>query len=138
IRGRQPAVAAMAALALAIGETARADATVDFSAGITHDSNVTRAQQPEDIRPDTYVEGRAGAAWRLPVGGEDDAVELGLAVRGAQYFRHPLLSFAAIDGELAYWRKFGLGREAPWLRASVRGAVEDYRDDTRDSSVLDL
>ena len=59
-------------------------------------------------------------------------------MRGAQYFRHPRLSFAAVDGEVAYWRKFGLGREAPWVRASVRGAVEDYRDNTRDSSVLDL
>ena len=135
-RARPPAIVALAALALA--GSVHAEMLVDTALGLTYDTNVSRAELADDIRPDGALDARGGVLWRMPVGDADAAIELGLGARGAAYDRHPRLSYAAGEAEVAYWHKLGLGLTAPRLRVAARLAREDFREDTRDSSVVDL
>jgi len=130
------ALSALGALAPTWG--AGAELAVDTTIAITWDSNVSRAQLADDIRADGRIDARSDLTWRLPVGDTDDAVQLALGARGGRFDRHPRLSYAAADAEVAYWHKPGLGLMAPWLRVSARASAEDYREDTRDSRVLVL
>jgi hypothetical protein len=134
---RRAAVLALAMPLIGV-HVARAEVVVDAAAGVLHDSNTGRAQLRDDIRADTAVDARAGMAWRQPAGDVDATVELGVAVRGARYHRHPRLSFAALDLQGGWWRKLGLGRDAPWVRVSLRASREDHREDTRDATLADL
>jgi hypothetical protein len=118
------------------GRDARAQ-TFDAGAEIAHDSNVTRGQRAEDVLADSYADAHAGWTWRTQAT-DFDALSAGVAVRGGQYVRYPRLSYAAVDGTLAWQRKLGVGLTEPWIAASATASYENYREDIRDSGRLEL
>jgi hypothetical protein len=111
--------------------------TFDAGAEIAHDSNVTRGELSQDVLGDAYADAHAGWTWRRDLG-DFDALDTGVAVRGAQYARYTRLSYAAVDGTLAWHRKLGTGLTAPWIAASATASYEDYREDIRDSGRIEL
>src|SRR5690348_1830667 len=78
---RLPAIAAAAALGLPCG--VRAELIVDTAVGLAYDTNVSRAELADDIRPDGALHAHGGVAWRIPVGDADASLQLGVALRGA-------------------------------------------------------
>ena len=135
----QPRATARVALALTLWmcTSARAETLFDAAADVAYDSNVTRAELRDDIRSDTFATGRAAWSWRESVGMQG-SVEAGAGVRGAQYFRFPRLSFAALDATASYRHKLGVGLTAPWIAVDAAWSREDYREDSRDSDRIEL
>jgi hypothetical protein len=121
----------------AVAPAARADVEPDLALAIVHDSNVTRAQLREDIRPDSLIDARASLGWHA-VSGSDDVVEAALGLHAWQYARFVGLSSVALEARALWRRKLGLGRTAPWIAASIAAAHDDFRDNTRDSDTLNM
>ena len=135
---RLPLRAGLALALLALAKAALAvETALDAGVDLLHDTNVTRAQQRDDIRGDAYLSGHLGAGLRWPVG-DFDAVHLAAAVRGAQYARFPRLASVALGATLAYRSKLGVGLLAPWVSATTSLANENFREDTRDSNRVEL
>lgn len=129
--------AAALCVACALAPATAAQPTVDAGAEVAYDSNVTRAQLRDDLRSDGYASGHATWTWRTRPS-DFDALDAGVALRGAQYARFPRLSYAAADATLGWQRKLGIGLTQPWIGASATLSREDYREDTRDSDRLEL
>ena len=133
----KPARAALAALSIASASRAGAERIFDIDAGVMHDSNLTRAQNAADIRPDaaTAVSVTAGEFF-APTG--NDGVTLVAFAHGEAYRRYHGLNNLSLGGRVYARHKFGLGYDAPWLALSVEGSHDDYRDTLRDSNRLEL
>lgn len=116
---------------------ARAEWIVDIGAGAAYNSNLTRAQNPQDRRPDRALTFAASVARHETLTGYD-GITFGIDLRGEVYDRYRGLDFIGIGASATYRRKFGLGTMAPYgvLAASV--SHDDFRVDVRDSNRLDL
>jgi hypothetical protein len=136
-RRRSAAASRAAALALVCAAALARAQTFDAGVEIAHDSNVTRGQLPEDVLHDSYVDAHAAWTWRRDLT-DFDTLDAGVTMRGGQYARYTRLSYAAVDGTLAWRRKLGVGLTEPWIGASATLSYEDYREDVRDSSRLEL
>jgi hypothetical protein len=104
-----------------------------FEAGYLHDSNLSRAQQPEDRIVDSAFVARAGLA-RAYAFGDDADVSVGADARLTAYSRSHGASFAALGVNGGWRRKLGLGLNAPWIAADASVAFENAREDIRDGT----
>lgn len=115
----------------------RAEWIVDVGAGGEYNSNLTRAQDARDRRPDRALTFSASVARHEALSGYD-GLTYGLEVRGEAHDRYRGLDFVGMAASASYRRKFALGLTAPYgvLAASI--SRDDYRADVRDSNRLDL
>ncbi len=104
---------------------------IDIDAGALYDNNLTRAQDPVDIRADGAGTIAIAARSLIAVGGFD-SVTLGAEARAEAYNRYHGIDNVAIGGDAVYRHKFGLGFDAPWVIASATGSYNDYKDNLRD------
>ena len=116
---------------------ANAEWIVDVGAGAAYNSNLSRAQDPQDRRPDRALT-FAVSVLRHEVLTGYDGLAFGIDLRGEVYDRYHGLNFIGIGASANYRHKFGLGTQAPYgvLAASI--SHDDYRVDVRDSNRLDL
>ena len=131
-----------AAIALGLVSTllcvpARADWEFGASAGAFYDDNLTRAQDAVDKRAAGAGVVNVNATNFVPFTGSD-AVTFTVNGRGEAFDRYSGLSNVVIGGAAAYRHKFGVGYLAPWLTFSVGASYDDYREDLRTSSRLDV
>lgn len=129
--GKLRAVCVLSA-ALAICCSAHAQWTPQFELGVVHDTNLSRAQNPEDQIKDTALVARAALARPFPVGDYADAT-LGVDVRLTRYTKSHGASFASLGANVGARRKLGLGLTAPWIAVDGSAAYEDAREDIRDA-----
>ena len=117
--------------------SARADWDVDASVGAFYDDNLTRAQDAVDKRAAGAAVINLVATDFIPLTGSDGVV---FTVNGrAEVFdRYSGLSNMVAGVTAAYRHKFGLGYLAPWSRLSVGASYDNYRDDLRTSTRLDV
>jgi len=116
---------------------ARADWEVDASAGAFYDDNLTRAQDAVDKRAAGAAVVNATATSFVPFTGSDGVI-FSVNGRAEAFDRYSGLSNVVIGAAVAYRHKFGLGYLAPWLVASAGASYDDYRQDLRTSSRLDV
>jgi len=127
-----------AGLALGVlGAPAHAEWEIGATAGAFYDDNLTRAQDS--------VDKRAAGAGTACLNGTNfisltgsDAVTFTVNGRGEAFERYSGLSNVVIGGTAAYRHKFGLGYTAPWVSLTVGASFDDYREDLRTSTRLDL
>jgi hypothetical protein len=110
---------------------------VGASVGAFYDDNLTRAQDAVDKRAAGAGVVNVSATNFIPLTG-NDGVTLTAIGRGEAFDRYSGLSNLVIGGAAAYRHKFGLGYLAPWLAFSVGASYDDYRQDLRTSSRLDV
>ena len=122
---------ALAATLLCTG--AHAQWTPQFEAGFLHDTNLSRAQLPQDRVSDSALIGRAALA-RTYAAGEDADLSLGADVRITAYDRSTGASFAALGVNGGWRRKLGLGLQAPWIAADASLSYEKAREEIRDGT----
>src|SRR3954471_21965594 len=118
-----------AALALPCG--AHAQWTAQYELGLVHDTNLSRAQGPEDQIKDTAVTARAAIARAFPIADYADAT-VGVDARLTRYRASHGASFASLGVNAGARRKLGLGLTAPWIAVDGSAAYEDAREDIRD------
>ena len=127
-------------LALALGcgcAPARADWEITTEAGGQYDDNLTRAQDAVDKRAaGAAIVGVSGLSVTPWTG--SDAIILALYGRAEIYDRYSGLSNATLGGNLAYRHKFGVGYAAPWVSVAVDGSYDNYRDNLRTGTRLDV
>jgi hypothetical protein len=111
--------------------------TFDAAVETARDSNVTRGELRDDVRSDAYVDAHAGWTWRRYLT-DFDSLDTAVALRGAQYARFTRLSNAAVDGTVRWQRKLGIGLTEPWIAVDATASYENYREDIRDSSRIEL
>jgi hypothetical protein len=116
---------------------ARADWEVGASAGAFYDDNLTRAQDAVDKRAAGAGVVNVNATNFVPITGSD-GVTFTVNGRGESFDRYSGLSNLVIGGAVAYRHKFGLGYLAPWLTLSVGASYDNYREDLRTSTRLDV
>ena len=73
----------------------------------------------------------------VPLTGSD-SVTFTLYGRGELFGRYSGLSNVVIGGTAGYRHKFGLGYAAPWASLSVGASYDNYREDLRTGTRLDL
>jgi hypothetical protein len=128
---------AFAALAVTMACHAGAERIFDIDAGVVHDSNLTRAQNAADVRPDAAATMSVTAGeFFAPTG--NDGVTLVAFARGEAYRRYHGLDNLALGGRVYARHKFGLGYDAPWLAVGIEASHDDYRDTLRDSDRLEV
>jgi hypothetical protein len=128
---------AAAALAFAAPQPAHAERIFDADAGVVHDSNLTRAQNAADIRPDAAATLAASLGeFYAPTG--NDGLTFAAFARGASYRRYHGLNDLVLGVRAHARHKFGMGSEAPWLALSVAASHDDYRDTLRDSNRIEV
>jgi hypothetical protein len=127
----------MGAVICVCAGAADAEWIVDVGAGAAYNSNLTRAQDPQDRRPDRALTFAVSVARHEVLTGYD-GLTFGIDLRGEVYDRYRGLNFIGIGASANYRHKFGLGTKAPYgvLAASI--SHDDYRVDVRDSNRLDL
>ena len=127
----------VAAAASAWTAALRAEWIVDIGAAGRYDSNLTRAQDAADRRPDRALTFAASVARHESLSGYD-GIRFGIDLRAELHDRYRGLDFIGIGASASYRRKFALGLTAPYgvLTASV--SHDDYRVDVRDGNRLDL
>ncbi|MGH8851818.1 MAG: hypothetical protein ACREYD_12555 [Casimicrobiaceae bacterium] len=121
---------------LAAAGPCRAEWFFDVRPGVFYDDNLTRAQQPADVRGDGAASVAAAAGWFCAASGAD-GITLTLEANSEAYARFNGLNLLSVGGGAAYRHKFGLGREAPWVSLALDVARDDYRGDIRDGDRLD-
>jgi hypothetical protein len=139
-RGARLPVFAAIALGLVSGllcASAHADWEVGASTGAFYDDNLTRAQDAVDKRAAGAAVVNVNATNFIPFTGSD-AVTFNVNGRVEVFDRYSGLSNAVIGGAATYRHKFGLGYLAPWLVVSAGASYDDYRQDLRTSSRLDV
>ena len=129
--------ARLALLGALVASPAQADWDIGATIGAFYDDNLTRAQDAVDKRAAGAAVANVSATNFIPFTGSD-SVTFALYGRGEQYTRYDGLS-NLVGGGTASWRhKFGLGYEAPWVSVAVGASYDDYRDDLRTSTRLDV
>jgi len=113
--------------------TVQAQWSPQFEAGFLHDSNLSRAQQPQDRIVDSALLARA-ALVRSFAPGDDSDLALGADARFTAYSRSHGASFAALGLKAGWRKKLGLGLNAPWIAADASLAYEDAREEIRDGT----
>lgn len=125
-----------ALLLVAAPRAARAEVLVDLAAGVTHESNLTRAQNAQDRRSDFAFPFSLSASQHLAVSGYA-AWTLAAEVRGEAHRRFQDLDRAGFAVRASYRHKFGLGPAAPYALVAASIAYDDYRADVRDGHRID-
>jgi hypothetical protein len=128
--GKLRAVCVLSAT-LALCGSAYAQWTPQYEAGLVHDTNLSRAQNPEDRIKDTALAARAALARAFQIGDYADA-SVGADVRLTRYTRSHGASFAAVGVNAGARRKLGLGLTAPWIALDGTASYEDARENIRD------
>jgi hypothetical protein len=118
----------------ALPYAARADWTVGGEASLRHDNNVGNAESRSDIVEDTTIGARLSIFQLLPLG-ENYSVTMAGDLRGETFHRITGLNNASLDAVLALKKKWGLGAFAPWARAGLSVARQDYDDSHRNAWV---
>jgi len=103
-----------------------------FEAGFLHDSNLSRAQRPEDRVADAALVARAGLVRTYAVGDAD--LSVGADARSTAYSSSHGASLLALGVNGGWRRKLGLGLSAPWVAADASIAFENAREDVRDGT----
>jgi len=119
------------------GACARADWELGATAGAFYDDNLTRAQSPADKRSAGAVTAQASAINFVPFTGSD-GVTLTLYARGELFSRYTGLGNVVGGATGVYRHKFGIGALAPWVSVSAGASYDDYRDDLRTSTRVDV
>jgi hypothetical protein len=101
-----------------------------IDAGAFYDSNLTRAQNPADVRADGAATLYGSAADFFALSGED-GFRLTLEAQGETYFRFHGLDFIGGGASADYRHKFGVGLTAPWLRIAASAAYDGYQQNLR-------
>lgn len=114
----------------------RAEWFYDVRAGGLYDDNLTRAQQPADVRGDGAATLAAAAGWFVAPTGSD-GISLSVEASSEAYARFHGLNLISIGAGAGYRHKFGLGSTAPWVSVAVNAAHDDYRGNIRDSDRFD-
>jgi hypothetical protein len=123
----------MATAASLLCGSALAQWTPQFEAGFLHDTNLSRAQQPEDRVSDSALVARA-AISRSFAAGEDADFNVGADARITAYDKSRGASFAALGVNVGWRKKLGLGLQAPWIALDASIAYENAREDIRDGT----
>ena len=108
----------------------------DVAVGALHNSNLTRAQAPQDRRADASFEATVSAGSYFALSGYD-GLTLAIDLRADRHDRFRGLDVAALGASASYRRKLGLGLAAPYVAASAGIAREDYQVAVRDSRRYD-
>lgn len=132
---RRRCISSIAALLFVLIAPAHAESWSDVDLALTGYDNLTRAASAEDKRGDVAVALAITGGHYFALSGSD-GVSLTIDARGEAYRRYTGLDVAAIGAGASYRRKLGVGRNVPWVLASVHVARESYRDALRDSDRL--
>ena len=116
---------------------ARADWEFGASAGAFYDDNLTRAQDAVDKRAAGAGVVNVNATNFIPLTGSDGVTFI-VDGRGEAFDRFSGLSNLVVGGAAAYRHKFGIGYLAPWVAFSVGASYDNYREDLRTSTRLDV
>jgi hypothetical protein len=122
--------------ALAAGP-AHADWEIGTTVGAFYDDNLTRAQDAVDKRAAGAAVANVSATNFIPFNGSDSVI-FTLYGRGELFTRYDGLSNLVGGGTAAWRHKFGVGYAAPWVSVAVGASYDDYRDDLRTSTRLDV
>jgi len=114
-----------------------ADWEIGASAGAFYDDNLTRAANSVDKRAAGAATVNASATNFVPLAGSD-GVTFTLYGRAEFFDRYNGLTNLTVGGIAVYRHKFGVGNVAPWAAISVSGSYDDFRNDLRTSSRLDV
>lgn len=113
--------------------SARAEWSVDATASLDYDTNLSRAVASSDVRADAA--GLAALAVRsLLAPTEYDLLVLAGEAGGEHYARYRGLDNAWLGMRVAYRHKAGLGHSAPWVSLEAAAAYHEYRVDVRTGS----
>jgi Outer membrane protein beta-barrel domain len=116
---------------------AHADWEVNASVGAFYGDNLTRAQDAVDKRAAGAGVVNVNATNFIPFTGSD-SVTFTVNGRGEAFDRYSGLSNMVVGGAAAYRHKFGVGYLAPWSTLSVGASYDNYRQDLRTSTRLDV
>lgn len=131
-KGRKLRAVCIVSVALAFGGSAHAQWTPQLELGLVHDTNLSRAQNPEDQIKDTALVARAALSRPFPIGDYADATA-GVDARLTRYTKSHGASFASLGANAGARRKLGLGLTAPWIALDGNAAYEDAREEIRDA-----
>jgi hypothetical protein len=124
-----------AVLASIWSAAARAEWLFDVDAGVRYESNLTRAQQPADIRADAAAALLASGGYFFALTGAD-GLTLDVDAASETWHRFHGLDRVSVGGAVSYKHKFGVGYSVPWLSLAVSGSHDDYRNALRDSDAF--
>jgi hypothetical protein len=116
---------------------AYADWEFGASAGAFYDDNLTRAASAVDKRAAGAATANASATNFVALTGSD-GVTFTLYGRAELFDRYSGLTNLTAGGATAYRHKFGVGYLAPWAGIAIDASYDDFRDDLRTSSRLDV
>lgn len=116
---------------------AHAEWEIGATAGAFYDDNLTRAQDAVDKRAAGAAMANVSGTSFIPFTGSD-GVTFTLYGRGEVFERYSGLTNLVVGGSAAYRHKFGLGYSAPWASVSAGASYDNYREDLRTSTRLDL
>ena len=115
----------------------RAEAFADAFIGAAYNSNLTRAQAPDDHRSDRWIEVALSIGRYLAFDGYRGAT-VAVDLRADRHDRFRGLDVLAIGASASYRRKFALGLDAPYAVVAATIAREDFEADVRDSNRYEL
>jgi hypothetical protein len=108
----------------------RAEWHLDANTGVFYDSNLSRASEPDVVRPGSAATLAAGANWfAAPTASDSWAV--GASGGGELYTRYSGLNNAFAVANAAYRHKLDVGFAAPWIRCEVAAGYFGYDVDVR-------
>ena len=119
------------------GAPAHAEWEIGATAGAFYDDNLTRAQDSVDKRAAGAVTANVNGTNFIPFA-DGDSVTFTLYGRGELFARYGGLSNLVAGGTAAFRHKFGVGYAAPWVSLAVGASYDDYRDNLRTSTRLDV
>lgn len=117
-------------LLIAVSAPLRAEWLFDVAAGALHDTNLTRASAPADVRADAAATLAVAGTW-IAAPTASDGFSIGGTVGGEAYHRYHGLNNVWALGTAQYRHKFGVGLEVPWLLGEVAGGYYGYDVDVR-------
>lgn len=123
----------MATTAVLACSSAYAQWTPQFEAGFLHDTNLSRAQSPDDRITDSALTARAAIARSFATAGDAD-VTVSADARFVGYDKSRGASFAALGVNGGWRKKLGLGLTAPWVAADASLSYENAREAIRDGT----
>jgi hypothetical protein len=128
-------VCIVAAILLCDTQLARAEWIADVTTEVVYEDNLDRAARRADRVDDVAFVPALSVGYYFQL---TDATSLTVTAdaRGSIYSDFSRLSNLTAGLTAALREKFGLGAFAPWVRILGSGAVLDYRDDVRDSSLI--